>query len=72
MHELRESLIDTMAKPKEVLVEIDENGEVVEVNDIDVENLHIYSLMRETLICLTNIDSVSMDKCIQRRLDSIT
>lgn len=28
--------------------------------------------MRETLIFLTNIDSPSMDKCIQSRLDKIT
>jgi exportin-1 len=65
-------MINTMAKPKDVLVEIDENGEAVEVNDIDVENIHIYELMRETLVCLTNIDNTAMDKCIQTRLDLIT
>ena len=64
MFELRESLINTMAKPKDVLVDIDENGEAVEVNDVDVENIHIYELMRETLVCLTNIDNQAMDKCI--------
>jgi len=65
-------MINTMAKPKDVLVDIDENGEAVEVNDVDVENIHIYELMRETLVCLTNIDNVAMDKCIQTRLDLIT
>ena len=53
-----------MAKPKEVLVVIDENGEAVEEIFDDVENIHIYELMRETLVCLTNIDNVAMDKCI--------
>jgi exportin-1 len=72
MHELRESMVDTMAKPKEVLVVIDENGEAVEVNFDDVENIHIYERMREVLICLTNIDNDAMDKTIQRRLDLLT
>lgn len=57
-------MIDTMAKPKEVLVVIDENGEAVEVNFDDVENIHIYERMREVLICLTNIDNDGMDKTI--------
>lgn len=72
LYDLKETLIDTMAKPKEVLVVIDENGEAVEVNFDDVETIHIYELMRETLVCLTNIDNVAMDKCIQARLDSLT
>lgn len=53
-----------MAKPKEVLVEVDENGNAIQVQIDDVETLHIYEQMRETLIFLTNIDSQSMDKCI--------
>lgn len=61
-----------MAKPKEVLVEVDENGNAVSVQIDDVETIHIYEQMRETLIFLTNIDTSSMDKCIQNRLDKIT
>lgn len=72
MAQLRETMIDTMAKPKEVLVVIDENGEAVEVNFDDVENIHIYERMREILVCLTNIDNDSMDKTIQKRLDALT
>lgn len=64
MFDLRESLIDTMAKPKEVLVVIDENDEAVEEIIDDVETIHIYECMRETLVCLTNIDNGAMDKCI--------
>lgn len=71
MHDLREVLIDTMAKPKEVLVVIDENGEAVEEIFDDVETIHIYEMMREALVCLTNIDNVAMDKCIQARLDTL-
>lgn len=64
MGELRETLIDIMAKPKEVLVVIDEYGEAVEEQIDDVETIHLYELMRETLVFLTNIDSGSMDKTI--------
>jgi hypothetical protein len=72
LHELRQTLVDTMVKPKEVLVEVDEHGEAVEVNVVDVETIHIYELMRETLVCLTNYNNSEMDKVIQERLDSIT
>lgn len=54
---LRESYIDLMAKPKEVLVVVDENGEAVEEQFDDVETIYIYEQMRETLIFLTNIDT---------------
>lgn len=49
-------MIDYMAKPKEVLVVIDENGEAVEQHYDDTETITIYELMRETLIYLTHID----------------
>ena len=69
---VREILIDFMAKPKEVLVVIDENGEAVEEHFDDTETITIYELMRETLIFLTNLDTSAMDKVIQNRLDKIT
>ena len=72
LYELRESMVNTMAKPKEVLVVIDENGEAVEVNYDDVENIYIYEKMREIMICLTNIDTPAMDQTIQKRLDALT
>lgn len=58
MEKLRETIIDIMAKPKEVLVVIDEYGEAVEECIDDVETIHLYELMRETLVFLTNIDSI--------------
>lgn len=42
MNEVRELHIDEMAKPKEVLIQIDENGEVEEEFYEDTENLAIY------------------------------
>lgn len=61
-----------MAKPKEVLVTINEDGEVEEEFYEDTENIYIYERMRETLIFLTNIDPASMDRVIQQRLDKLT
>lgn len=54
-----------MAKPKEVLVVIDEDGEAVEEVFDDTETISIYETMRETLIYLTNIDTPAMDRVIQ-------
>jgi exportin-1 len=65
-------LIDQMAKPKEVLVVVDENGEAVEEVFDDTETISIYETMREALIYLTNIDTPAMDKVIQGRLDQLT
>lgn len=39
---VREFMIDQMAKPKEVLVVIDENGEAVEEHFDDTETISIY------------------------------
>lgn len=64
MESVREAMINYMAKPKEVLVVIDENGEAVEEHFNDTETITIYEQMRETLIFLTNIDTSSMDRVI--------
>lgn len=64
MEQVREIMIDQMAKPKEVLVVIDENGEAVEEHFDDTETISIYESMRETLIYLTNIDTPAMDRVI--------
>ena len=58
-----------MAKPKEVLISIDEDGDVEEEVYVDTETLALYDTMRETLIYLTNHDTKKMDELIQSRLD---
>lgn len=72
LQEVRLIAIDYMAKPKEVLVVTDENGEAVEEVFDDTETISIYETMREMLIYLTNIDTPAMDIVIQKRLDSLT
>lgn len=64
LEQVREIMINHMAKPKEVLVVIDENGEAVEEHFDDTETISIYETMRETLIFLTNIDNAAMDRTI--------
>ena len=61
-----------MAKPKEVLIQIDENGDVEEEFYEDTENLAIYEQMRETLIFLTNQDAKAMAGILQRRLAELS
>jgi hypothetical protein len=61
---IREIMINLMAKPKEVLVVMDENGDAVEEHFDDTETISIYETMRETLIFLTNIDTPAMDRVI--------
>jgi len=64
MLQLRETIIDIMAKPQEVLVVIDDYGDAVQEQVDDVDTIHMYEIMRETLVYLTNIDANAMDKTI--------
>lgn len=66
------TMIDLMAKPKEVLLTINDDGEVEEEHIEDTENLFLYERMRETLVYLTNLNPQQMDKIIQDRLEKIT
>lgn len=69
---IEQVMVDFMVKPKEVLVVIDENGEAVEEVFDDTEIISVYETMRETLVYLTNIDKVGVERVIQLRLDKIT
>ncbi len=54
-------MFDNMAKPSEVLLTIDGDGEVEEEHIEDTETTFLYERMRETLIYLTNIDTQAMN-----------
>lgn len=58
--EVKHIMFDLMAKPKEVLLSIDDNGEVEEEYQIDTENVALYETMRETLIYLANSNTDEM------------
>lgn len=69
---IEQVMVDFMVKPKEVLIVIDENGEAVEEVFDDTEIISVYETMRETLVYLTNIDKIGVERVIQQRLDKIT
>jgi exportin-1 len=57
-------MVDFMVKPKEVLVVVNEDGEAVEEVFDDTETISIYETMRETLVYLTNIDKIGVQRII--------
>jgi exportin-1 len=58
-------MVDFMVKPKEVLVVVNEDGEAVEEVFDDTETISLYETMRETLVYLTNIDKIGVERVIQ-------
>ncbi len=53
---VRRVMISKMAKPEEVLVVQDDNGEVVRETTKDTDAIAQYKTMRETLVYLTHLD----------------
>jgi len=64
-------MFDHMAKPKEVLLTIDEDGDVEEEYEIDTENVALYETMRETLIFLANSNTDEMIQIVNVRLEEM-
>jgi hypothetical protein len=70
LREVKLVMMEFMAKPTEVLISTDEEGNVEEeACPVDVETIELYERMRETLIYLTNIDPKAMDAMFQHRLN---
>lgn len=65
------TLIRHMAKPEEVLVVIDENGNPIEELITDTETVSLYNTMRENLVFLTNIDSKKVYNLITSTLENL-
>jgi len=61
-------MISRMAKPEEVLVVENENGEVVREFMKDTNSINLYKNMRETLVFLTHLDSVDTDRIMTLKL----
>ena len=56
MSQLRLLMVSRMAKPEEVLIVEDENGNIVRETLKDNDVLVQYKIMRETLIYLAHLD----------------
>jgi len=68
LSKVRFIMISRMAKPEEVLVVENENGEVVREFMKDTNSINLYKNMRETLVFLTHLDSVDTDRIMTLKL----
>lgn len=59
-------------KPQEVLIAVDADGEILDNDEEDTEQVALYESMKVVLIYVTNIDAAAMDDALNKRLDWIT
>lgn len=64
--------MERMVKPQEVLISVDADGEVIENDEEDTEQVALYESMKVVLIYVTNLDAAAMDEALNKRLDWIT
>ncbi|XP_011311556.1 exportin-1 [Fopius arisanus] len=67
---IRYIMISRMAKPEEVLVVENENGEVVREFMKDTDSINLYKNMRETLVYLTHLDYADTEKVMTEKLQN--
>lgn len=68
--QLRYIIIGRMAKPEEVLVVENEQGEVVREFLKDTDAIQLYKSMRETLVYLTNLDCADTERIMTEKLQN--
>ncbi len=61
-------MISKMAKPEEVLVVENDQGEVVREFMKDTDSINIYKNMRETLVYLTHLDYADTENIMTTKL----
>ncbi len=76
LSQLRMVMISRMAKPEEVLVEVDDSGELVRETTKDTDAIALYKTMRETLVYLAHIDyddteNIMLTKLIEQCKDDL-
>jgi exportin-1 len=69
LHNLRLLMIDHMAKPEEVIIVEDDNGEIVREQTKDTEVIAQYKTMRETIVYLTNLNYEDTEGIMLEKLD---
>ncbi len=67
---VRYTMISRMAKPEEVLVVENENGEVVREFMKDTDSINLYKNMRETLVYLTHLACHDTEKIMTKKLQN--
>lgn len=68
LSEVRHVMISRMAKPEEVLIVEDENGEIVRETTKDTDAIALYKTMRETLVFLTHLDTTNTESIMLCKL----
>eukprot|EP00049_Salpingoeca_infusionum_P018286 m.356524 g.356524 ORF g.356524 m.356524 type:complete len:1068 (-) comp17567_c0_seq1:423-3626(-) len=68
LSEVRSVMISSMAKPEEVLVVENDDGEVVREFQKDTDTIALYNSMRSTLVYLTHLDSRDTDRIMKAKL----
>lgn len=69
LHALRIVMIDRMAKPEEVIIVEDENGEIVREQTKDTEVIAQYKTMREALVYLTHLNYEDTEAIMLEKLE---
>jgi exportin-1 len=69
LHPLRIVMIDRMAKPEEVIIVEDENGEIVREQTKDTEVIAQYKTMKEALVYLTHLNYEDTEAIMLEKLD---
>ncbi|CAG9759763.1 unnamed protein product [Ceutorhynchus assimilis] len=70
LNKVRYIMISRMAKPEEVLVVENENGEVVREFMKDTDAINLYKNMRETLVYLTHLDYANTERVMTSKLQN--
>lgn len=70
LNKVRYIMISRMAKPEEVLVVENDNGEVVREFMKDTDSINLYKNMRETLVYLTHLDFVDTERIMTTKLQN--
>ncbi|XP_065173281.1 exportin-1 [Atheta coriaria] len=70
LHKVRYIMISRMAKPEEVLVVENDNGEVVREFMKDTDSINLYKNMRETLVYLTHLDYADTERIMTEKLQN--
>lgn len=68
LSQVRYIMISRMAKPEEVLIVENENGEVVREFMKDTNAINLYKNMRETLVFLTHLDYLDTERIMSDKL----
>ncbi|XP_042392932.1 protein EXPORTIN 1A-like isoform X1 [Zingiber officinale] len=69
LSKLRTLMICRMAKPEEILIAEDENGNIVRETMKDIDVLVQYKIMRETLIYLSHLDHEDTEQQMLKKLN---